>query len=82
MDAVREQVLAFVSRNFYVAEPASLRDTTSFIDTGIIDSTGVLELVGFLETDLGIEVLDAEMTPENLDNIGAVVAFVARKRAS
>ena len=77
---VREKVLGFITRNFYVADPAALGDDTSFLDSGIIDSTGVLEVVAFLETEFGIQVEDEEMLPQNLDNIGAMTAFIARKR--
>lgn len=80
MELVREKVLAFITKNFYVADPSILGDHTSFLDTGIIDSTGVLELVGFIEAELGVVVEDEEMIPQNLDNVSAMVAFIARKR--
>ena len=35
------------------------------LENGILDSIGILELVAFLETELGIEVSDNEMVPEN-----------------
>ncbi len=49
-DEVRDKLRAFVAKNFYLADPASFGDATSFLDRGIIDSTGVLELVTFVET--------------------------------
>jgi len=51
----------------------------SMLKAGMIDSTGVLELVAFLESHFGIEILDAEIIPKNLDTIDALVAFVAGK---
>ena len=59
--------------------PAGLDEGASFLDSGIIDSTGVMELVGFLEDRFGITVEDSELTPENLDSIGRVSAYLARK---
>jgi acyl carrier protein len=50
------------------------------MQAGIIDSTGVLELIMFLEEQFGIKVADEEMTPENLDSVDRIVAFVGRKR--
>jgi acyl carrier protein len=77
---VSTEVRKFVTTNFYVAEPGSLRDEDSLLDKGIIDSTGVIELIGFLEETFGIKVEDAEMIPENLDSIARMTAFVQRKR--
>ena len=78
MDAT-ERVRQFIVKNFYVADPSALGDDTSLLDQAIIDSTGVLEVIGFLEQEFGITVDDAEMLPENLDSIGRIAAFVARK---
>ncbi len=44
-------------------------------------STGVLEVIGFIEETYEVEVEDEEMTPENLDSIEAISAFVAKKKA-
>ncbi len=77
---VSPEIRKFVTTNFYVAEPGSLRDEDSLLDKGIIDSTGVIELIGFLEETFGIKVEDAEMVPENLDSIARMTAFVQRKR--
>ena len=37
---IREQIRAFATSNFYVADPAALEDEASLLDRGIIDSTG------------------------------------------
>jgi acyl carrier protein len=66
---IKEQVRAFVTSNFYVADPTALDDGASLLDRGIIDSTGVLEVIFFIEETFGITVEDSEMLPENLDSI-------------
>lgn len=77
---VRARLRAFVAKNFYLPEPASLTDQTSFLDQGIIDSTGVLELVTFVESEYRITVADDDMVPANFDSIDALAAFVARRQ--
>jgi acyl carrier protein len=77
---LKQKIREFITRNFYVADPASLGDGDSLLERGVIDSTGVLEVIMFLESDFGIAVEDAEMVPENLDSIDALAAFVARKQ--
>jgi acyl carrier protein len=70
----------FIIENFLFRDGGdALSDTTSFLETGLIDSTGVLELVFFLEKRFGIKVLDAEMLPENLDSIRQLGAYIRRK---
>jgi len=51
----------------------------SLLDTRILDSTGMVELVEFVEDEFGVTVDDAELTPENLDSVKRVAAFVGRK---
>lgn len=75
-----DRVRNFVTSNFYVPDPASLKDDASLIDAGIVDSTGVMEIVQFIETDLGVKVADTEIVPENVDSVARIVAFVAKKK--
>ena len=78
--SVQERVKRFVVDNFYVSDPAMLSDDTSLIQGGFVDSTGMLEVIAFLEAEYGFHVDDLEMIPENLESIGQIAAFVARKR--
>jgi acyl carrier protein len=77
---IKEQVRAFVTSNFYVADPAALVDGASLLDRGIIDSTGVLEVIFFIEENFGITVEDSEMLPENLDSIERIANFISSKK--
>jgi len=77
---IKEQVRAFVTSNFYVADLAALEDNASLLDRGIIDSTGVLEVIFFIEDTFGIAVEDSEMLPDNLDSIERIANFIARKK--
>lgn len=79
---VEDSIRAFITANFYVAEPDKLQGDSSLLDSGIVDSTGILEVVSFLETEFGIRVADEDMVPDNLDSIAQIAAFVARKRAA
>ncbi len=79
-DPVKTRLREFVQKTFYLSDPTSFDDTTSFLDRGIIDSTGVLELVTFVEGEYGLAVADEDMVPANFDSIAALAAFVARKR--
>ncbi len=80
MDSLRKELRAYVVRNFlFGKDDPSLGDEDSLMDRGIVDSTGVLEVIGHLEQQYGIQVLDEELVPENLDTVANMARFVARK---
>ena len=76
---ITEQVRAFVTNNYLLGQGDRLRDEQSFLESGIIDSTGVLELVSFLEEQFGITVEEEELTPDNLDSVSFIAAYLERK---
>ena len=77
---LQAQVKQFLVKNFYVSDPAELTADTSLITGGYVDSTGMLEVIAFLEAEFGFAVADDETTPENLETIGRIAAFVERRR--
>jgi acyl carrier protein len=79
---VQERVRIFVLESFYVGDPAELTDEVSLIDSGIVDSTGMLEIILFLESEYGFHVEDHETIPDNLETLGRIAAYVARKQSA
>ncbi len=77
---IAQRVRQFIVENFFVSDASALADDTSLITGGFVDSTGLLEVIAFLESEYKIRVLDTETVPENLETIGRIAAFVARKR--
>jgi len=78
---VKAQIKNYIIENFLFGDDEVLRDDDmSLLDEGVIDSVGVMELVAFLEGDLGINVADDELVPENLDSLNNLAAFVGRKK--
>jgi acyl carrier protein len=79
MEEIKLKVRNFVVENFLFGNANGLADDTSFLEAGILDSTGVMEVVAFLEQQFNVRVDDDELTPENLDSIASIGAFVSRK---
>jgi len=77
---IRDQVRQFILTNFYVPDPATITDDASLLKSGIVDSTGVLEVISFIEETFQITIADEEITPDNLDSILRISAFLDRKR--
>ena len=77
-----EKVRQFVVENFLFGEDGTLKEDTSFLESGVIDSTGILELIAFLEETYGLEIEDEDVVPENFDTLRNVVRFLEIKISS
>lgn len=81
--AVKSSIRDFLTHSVMpLARVDAFRDDDSFLERGILDSTGVLELVGFIEKQFSVRVEADEITPDNLDSLEKLVAFVSRKTAA
>jgi acyl carrier protein len=79
MNDTKPAIRKFIVDNFLFGQEEALANDTSFLDQGFMDSTGVLELVAHLEKTYGIKVNEDEITPDNLDSIEAIDAYIQRK---
>jgi acyl carrier protein len=77
---IHQQIRQFIIENFYVRDPSEVADDTLLVTMGVVDSTGMLETIAFLEETFGIAIADHEMTPENLESVARMAAFITRKR--
>lgn len=75
----RERIMELIQDKFVRGRELTLDPSDSFIDTGLIDSLGMMELIGLLEGQFKIHVEDEELTPENLDSVEAIDAYLCRK---
>ncbi len=79
---IRAELTEFIVMNYLFGDiTRAPRDDDSLVEDGIIDSTGVMELIEFLESRFDIELLEAEMVPENLGSISSLTRFVMSKRS-
>jgi acyl carrier protein len=74
--------LAYRSRIRDPPPAMHLAAADSLITAGVIDSTGILEVITFLESEYGISIGDAEMTPDNLETIERTASFVVQKQSA
>ena len=75
---IESRVRDYIRANILYGSPDRLGASDSLLDAGVSDSTGAMELVTFIETEFALEVTDSDLTPENLDSIGAISAFIER----
>jgi acyl carrier protein len=57
-----------------------LGNTTSLLETGVLDSLSLLRLVIFIQERFGITVDDVDLVPEHFDSVDAICAYL-RSRA-
>ncbi len=70
----------FILENYlFTNDQSKLKNSDSFLETGIIDSTGILEVITFIQDELNITIEDDEMIPENLDSVDNVITFIKKK---
>lgn len=76
---MREKIRCYIVNNFLFGDSQGLEDSTSLLESGVVDSTGILELVGFLEAEFSIKIKDEELIPEHLDSINNMSHFLEIK---
>jgi acyl carrier protein len=57
----------------------SLAPDEDLLGQRIIDSLGILRLVTYLEETHGIKIADADIVPENFQDLNSIVRFVEGK---
>jgi len=78
MALTRESLLVFFERELGLSTN-DIEDASLLFSEGVIDSLGVLDLVTFIATAAGIDVQPSEITLDNFDSVGRILAFAARK---
>ena len=79
-ESIRKKLRNYVLENFlFTDDDGELSDGDSFLELGIVDSTGIMEVILYVEEEFGMTVADDEMTPDNLDSVDSLVAFVQKK---
>lgn len=74
-----ETLLAFLRKNRGTDDPIEV-DTPLF-SSGLLDSASMVELMVFLEQETGISVSPADVTLDNFDSIGRILAYAERAAA-
>lgn len=78
--AYKEKLQAFLTKE--AADRNIDLDDESLVESGIIDSLGIMKLVQFIETEFGIVIEDAELTPDNFDTVDEIVKLLESKKKS
>ncbi len=79
--SIQDQLRTFILEEFrWDRPPGDLTDDFPLLEAEIIDSMGIFRLVGFLESEIGVEVLDEELVAGNFASIGDIARLVESKQ--
>ena len=79
----RDKITDFIVTSYLFGDAARTPGPDeSLVESGVVDSTGVLEMIEFLESEFGIEVLEEETVPENLDSTDRLCRYVESKQSA
>ena len=76
---MREKLLAYLADRI---DGTELEDDTPIFSSGLIDSFDMVDLVLFIEKEAGLEMQVAEITLENFDSLGKILAFVETRSST
>jgi acyl carrier protein len=82
-ESIKQTIRTFITETILFSDQEyPYADDASLLENGVLDSMNVMELVAFLEDEIGIEVADQEITPENFDSVDHLANFVCQKKQS
>lgn len=77
--SMKDQIREFVKEAAQRKGVNDVTDTTSLVESGVIDSLGIFRLVSFLEENCKVRISDEEIVGENFETIDAIDGFVTAK---
>lgn len=77
---IMQEVRTFIAQTFLDGDDKGLDEKTPLLQTGIVDSMGMMELLSFIRDRFELKLPEEEVRPENLENLGVIVALVKRFR--
>ena len=84
IEGLKDVVLQYVTKEYLEDDSEPLAYDTPLISGGIVDSFSMVSLKRFLENKYGIQIPDADATPEAFDSVNKIATlvedFVARKK--
>jgi acyl carrier protein len=81
MDDIKQAVLDYIRKEYLEEDDdRELTETTPLISGGIVDSFSMVSLKRFLEKKYGIQIPDADASPETFDTARSIEELVNRCR--
>ena len=83
MDEVKKVIREYVTKEYLEeGDDRVIGNDTPLITGGIVDSFSMVSLKRFLERKCGVQIPDAQATPEVFDTVDSIAALVQRITAA
>ena len=83
MDELKTMIREYVVKEYLEdGDDRAVANDTHLITGGIVDSFSMVSLKRFLERKCGIQIPDAQATPEAFDTVDSIAALVQRITAA
>jgi len=73
-----ESVRTFIQAEIAPSRNVELTNSTSLIESGIIDSLGVMKMIAFVEQKYSVTLNSDDLVPENFETLDAITALLNR----
>lgn len=74
-----DKLKAYISGEL-VGDDQAIDEDTSLFSSRVVHSRNLMSLVQFIEEEYGFRVSPMDLTLENFDTIGRIVAYIANKK--
>ena len=79
MDGLKKTILDYISKEYLEeGDDREVMEDTPLITGGIVDSFSMVSLKRFLEKTYGIQIPDAEATPQAFDTVNSIAGLVKK----
>lgn len=72
----------YIQTEFLDGEKREIANETPLFETGILESLRFFSLVSHIESHYGMQVPDAELTPNNFGTLSSIAKLVVRETSS
>jgi acyl carrier protein len=77
MEQIKNDILNYLKNNSFMDRGATIGDSDSLTQSGVIDSIGLLELIDYICEKYSIEIPEDMLTPENFDSLRGITNLVS-----
>ncbi len=78
-EALRAELLKFVSSRVFAGEPVS--EETDLLEEELLDSLLVMDVVAHVESAYGVRLGEGDIAPRNFRTVAAIADLIGRKRS-
>jgi acyl carrier protein len=75
---ISTDLMRFIAERYLDGVTAEITVDTPLFGLGILDSMTIQEFLSYIETKFAVKIDDGEISPENLETVGAITKLIER----